>query len=54
MARVNPMRFRPRDAPSLSFDEALDRMTQAATKFNPEKIKMDDLAKSGGVPDEAE
>ena len=54
VARVNPMRFRPRDAPSLSFDEALDRMTQAATKFNPEKIKMDDLAKSGGVPDEVE
>ncbi|MBX3350144.1 MAG: hypothetical protein KF747_15585 [Nitrospira sp.] len=54
VARVNPMRFRPRDAPSLSFDEALDRMTQAATKFNPEKIKMDDLAKSGGVADEVE
>jgi hypothetical protein len=34
--------------------EALDRMTQAAAKFNPDKIKMDDLAKSGGIPDEAE
>ncbi len=54
VARVNPIRFRPRGAPSLSFDEALDRMTQAATKFNPEKIKMDDLAKSGGVADEVE
>jgi ParB family chromosome partitioning protein len=29
-------------------------MTQAATKFNPDKIKMDDLAKSGGAPDEVE
>jgi ParB family chromosome partitioning protein len=29
-------------------------MTQAAAKFNPDKIKMDDLAKSGGAPDEAE
>jgi ParB family chromosome partitioning protein len=54
VARVNPIRFRPKDAPPLSFDEALDRMTQAAAKFNPDKIKMDDLAKSGGVSDEAE
>lgn len=54
VARVNPIRFRPKDAPPLSFDEALDRMTQAAQKFNPDKIKMDDLAKSGGAPDEAE
>jgi ParB family chromosome partitioning protein len=54
VARVNPLRFRPKDAPPLSFDEALDRMTQAAQKFNPDKIKIDDLAKSGGVPDETE
>ena len=54
VARVNPIRFRPKDAPSLSFDEAIERMTQAATKFNPDKIKMDDLAKSAGVVDEVE
>ncbi len=54
VARVNPIRFRPKDAPRLSFDDALDRMTQAAVKFNPDKIKMDDLAKSGGQPDETE
>jgi len=29
-------------------------MTQAAQKFNPDKIKMDDLAKSGGAPDDTE
>jgi ParB family chromosome partitioning protein len=29
-------------------------MTQAAAKFNPDKIKMDDLAKSGGAPDEVD
>lgn len=51
---MNPIRFRPKDAPPLSFDEALERMTQAATKFNPDKVKMDDLAKSGGVADEVE
>jgi ParB family chromosome partitioning protein len=54
VARVNPIRFRPKDAPLLSFDEALDRMTQAATKFNPDKVKLDDLAKSGGMPDDSE
>ena len=54
VARVNPIRFRPKEAPPLSFDDALDRMTQAATKFNPDKVKLDDLAKSGGVPDEGE
>lgn len=54
VARVNPIRFRPKDAPPLSFDEALDRMTQAAQKFNPDKVKMDDLAKSGGAPDDSE
>ena len=54
VARVNPIRFRPKDAPPLSFDEALDRMAKAAEKFNPEKVKMDDLARSGGAPDEAE
>jgi ParB family transcriptional regulator, chromosome partitioning protein len=54
VARVNPIRFRPKDALPLSFDDALDRMTKAAEKFNPEKIKLDDLAKTGGVPDEGE
>ena len=54
VARVNPLRFRPKEAPPLSFDEAMERMLQAAEKFKPDKIKMDDLAKSGGVADEAE
>ena len=54
MARVNPIRFRPKDALPLSFDEALDRMTKAAEQFNPDKVKMDDLAKSGGTPDDAD
>jgi ParB family transcriptional regulator, chromosome partitioning protein len=54
VARVNPLRFRPKDAPVLSFDDALERMMQAASKFNPDKIKIDDLAKSGGAPDEVE
>lgn len=54
VARVNPIRFRPKDAPPLSFDEALDRMTKAAEKFNPDKIKAADLAQSGGAPDDGD
>ncbi len=54
VARVNPIRFRPKDAAPLSFDEALDRMTTATAKFNPNKIKMEDLARSGGAVNEAE
>lgn len=54
VARVNPLRFRPKDALPLSFTDAMGRMAQAAQKFNPDKIKLDDLAKSGGVSDEAE
>jgi ParB family chromosome partitioning protein len=54
VARVNPIRFRPKDADPLSFDEALDRMATATAKFNPDKIKMEDVARSGGAPDEIE
>ena len=54
VARVNPIRFRPKEAPPLSFEETLDRMTKAAAKFDPAKIKIDDLAQSGGAPDDGE
>ena len=54
VARVNPIRFRPKDASPLSFDEAFDRMAIATAKFNPEKIKMEDVARSGGAVDEVE
>ena len=54
VARVNPIRFRPKDAAPLSFDEAFDRMATATAKFNPEKIKMEDAARSGGAVDETE
>lgn len=54
VARVNPLRFRPKDATPLSFDEALDRMAQAAAKLKPETIKVEDLATAGGPSDDAE
>jgi ParB family transcriptional regulator, chromosome partitioning protein len=52
VARINPIRFRPKDAAPLSYNEVLERMTKAADKFNPEKIRMEDLAKSSGAPEE--
>jgi ParB family chromosome partitioning protein len=54
VARINPIRFRPKDAPPLSFEEVLGRMTKSMAKFNPDKIKMEDLAKTGGVVEEGE
>jgi len=54
VARANPLRFRSKDAPSLSFDEVLDRVTRTALKFNPDTIKVEDLARSGGVMDDSE
>ncbi len=52
VTRINPIRFRPKDAAPLSFDEVMERMTIAAEKMNVDKIKVDDLAKSGGAPAE--
>jgi ParB family transcriptional regulator, chromosome partitioning protein len=54
VARVNPIRFRPKDAPPPDFEETFDRMMKAAAKFDASKIKVEDLAKSGGTPDEAD
>jgi ParB family chromosome partitioning protein len=52
VARINPIRFRPKDAAPLGFDEVMERMTKAAEKLNVDKVKVDDLARSGGAPDE--
>jgi ParB family chromosome partitioning protein len=52
VARINPLRFRPKDAAPLGFDEVMDRMAKAVEKMNVEKIKVEDLAKSGGAPEE--
>jgi len=54
VARINPIRFRPKEAEPLSFDETFDRMTKAAGKLNPDTIRIDDLARSGGAPDEGD
>ena len=52
VAHINPIRFRPKDAAPLSYNEVLERMIKAVDRFNPEKIRMEDLAKSGGAPED--
>jgi ParB family chromosome partitioning protein len=52
VARINPLRFRPKDAAPLGFDEVLDRMTKTAAKLDVDRVKMEDLARSGGAPEE--
>lgn len=50
VARVNPLRFIKGELPS--FDELLKTMTKRARGMNVEKIRSEDLARTGGVPDE--
>ena len=48
VARVNYTRFVK--SPTIDFDEAFDKITASASKFNVEKVKQDDVAKTGGAP----
>jgi ParB family transcriptional regulator, chromosome partitioning protein len=50
VARVNPLRFIKGDLPS--FDELLATMTRRAKGMKADKIKSEDLARSGGMADE--
>jgi len=54
VARLNPLRFRK--GATLSIEEAIEKMTTAAGKFNVDKITAADLARSAAaaVPDEGE
>jgi ParB family chromosome partitioning protein len=51
VSRVNYTRFSK--ATTFDFDEALDKIIASAAKFNVDRIKQEDVAKSGGgAPDE--
>jgi len=50
VARVNPLRWIQGEPPP--FEEVLKTMRDRAAKFNVDKIKPQDLAGSGGPPDE--
>jgi ParB family chromosome partitioning protein len=50
VARVNPLRFIKGTPPS--FDELMETMTRRARGMDPGRIKSEDLARSGGPPEE--
>ncbi len=52
VSRVNYTRFSK--ATSFDFDEALDRIIAGAAKFNVDRVKQEDVAKSGGGPPDEE
>jgi ParB family chromosome partitioning protein len=52
VSRVNYTRFSK--AESFDYDEALDKIIASAQKFNVDRVSQQDVAKSGGAPDDAE
>jgi ParB family transcriptional regulator, chromosome partitioning protein len=52
VSRVNYTRFSK--ATSFDYDEALDKIIASAQKFNIERVKQEDVAKSGGGPPDDE
>ena len=51
VARVNPLRWISEDPPPLS--EVLKTMHERLVRFNVDKVKPQDVARSGGAPEEA-
>jgi ParB family transcriptional regulator, chromosome partitioning protein len=52
VGRINPLRWIQGEPPPL--DEVLKTMRDRAAKFNVEKVKQEDLASSGGAPEDAD
>jgi len=52
VARINPIRFST--STEFDFDDVLDRMKKAASKFNVDKIRQEDVVRAGGGPAEEE
>jgi ParB family chromosome partitioning protein len=50
VARINPLRFQ-RGAKA-EFDETIDKMLASARRFDPAKVKPDQVARAAGPPDE--
>jgi len=52
VARVNPLRFMQGEPPPL--DSVLKTMRERLAKFNVDRIKQEDIASSGGPPDDSD
>ncbi len=50
VARINPLRFQR--SKKADFDETLEKMLATARRFDPAKIKIGDLTRTGGPPSE--
>jgi ParB family transcriptional regulator, chromosome partitioning protein len=48
VARINPIRFSK--GTEFDFDEVMDKMIASAAKFNVERVRQEDVAKTGGAP----
>jgi len=51
VARINPLRFQRK--PTADFDETIDKMIASARRFDPSKIRVDQVARTGGAPEES-
>jgi ParB family chromosome partitioning protein len=50
VARINPLRFQRK--PTADFDETIDKMLGSAKRFDAGKIRVDQVARTGGAPAE--
>jgi ParB family chromosome partitioning protein len=50
VARINPLRFQRK--PTADFDETIDKMVASAQKFDASRVKVDQVARSGGPPED--
>jgi ParB family chromosome partitioning protein len=50
VARINPLRFQRK--PTADFDETIDKMIGSATRFDASRVRVDQVARSGGAPED--
>ena len=50
VARINPLRFQRK--PTADFDETIDKMIASASRFDATRIRVDQVARTGGAPAE--
>ena len=50
VARINPLRFQRK--PTADFDETIDKMLGSARRFDPARVRADQIARTGGAPAE--
>jgi ParB family chromosome partitioning protein len=52
LARINPLRFTLKRGQKADFEETVEKMLAAAAKFDPGKVKADQLARASGPPED--